>query len=220
MSNPFEVFKDSLLFAQIEDFHDGIISAYEEGGIEHGALNAKKAFMSAMYVSINSRSLLEQETAQDIHILWMHNMLTEITVLLRRALFFDENKIGEVLIQFRTSKIYDVSYNTGVEVGNGIVGAYKFVKDGIGKEILESIIIFLLKRKNKQDKIVIQIFKFDTALVESYSIQGDIEFQRVYLEIDSANDVDYNYITFNGNIEKKIQLSPKLLRDMREGRVW
>lgn len=222
MSNPFEVFKDSLLFAQIEDFHDGIISAYEEAGIEHGALKiarANKATFPSRYSNFNSKASVRQVTEQFIDFLHSDNMIDEIDAHLYKLLFLDENIIGEISLLFRTTKIHDVNYNTGFEVGKGIVDAYNFVKEGIGKEILDSIILFLLKRRNNKEKIIAQVSKFDTHSVRGYSIDAIIDGLGVNIDIDDVNDLDYINMVFTGVMDREIELSPALLQNMREGRV-
>ncbi len=222
MSNPFEVFKDSLLFAQIEDFHDGIISAYEEAGIEHGALKvakANKAAFPSRCSYINSKASVRQVTEQFIDFLHSDNMIDEIDAHLYKILFLDENIIGEISLLFRTTKIYDVDYSTGVELGNGIADAHNFVKEGIGKEILDSMILLLLKKMKSKEKIIVQVSKFDTHSVRGYSIQAIIDRLNVYIEIDDVNDLEYINMVFTGVIDRKIELSPTLLQNMREGRV-
>ena len=220
MSNPFEVFKDSLLFAQIEDFHDGIISAYEEAGIEHGALKiakANKATFPSRYSYINSKASVRQVTEQFIDFLHSDNMIDEIDAHLYKILFLDENIIGEISLLFRTTKIYDVDYSTGVEVGKGIADAYNFVKEGIGKEILDSMIWFLLGRN--KGKITVQVSKFNTRSVCGYSIDAIVDGLSVNIEIDDVNDLEYINMAFTGVIDRKIVLSPALLQNMREGRI-
>ncbi len=220
MSIPFEAFKDSLLFAQIEDFHDGIISAYEEAGIEHGALRvakANKAAFPSRYSYINSKASVRQVTEQFIDFVHSDNMIDEIDAHLYKILFLDENIIGEISLLFRTTKIYDVDYSTGVELGNGIVDAYNFVKEGIGKEILDSMIWFLLGRN--KEKIIVQVSKFDTHSVRGYSIDAIADGLSVNIDIDDVNDLDYINMVFTGVIDRKIELSPILLQNMREGRV-
>lgn len=220
MSNPFEVFKDSLLFAQIEDFHDGIISAYEEAGIEHGALKiakANKATFPSRYSYINSKASVRQVTEQFIDFLHSDNMIDEIDAHLYKLLFLDENIIGEISLLFRTTKIYDVDYSTGVEVGKGIADAYNFVKEGIGKEILDSMIWFLLGRN--KGKITVQVSKFNTRSVRGYSIDAIVDGLSVNIEIDDVNDLEYINMVFTGVIDRKIELSPALLQNMREGRI-
>ena len=222
MSNPFEVFKDSLLFAQIEDFHDGVISAYEEAGIEHGALKiakANKAAFPSRYSYIYSKASVRQVTEQFVDFLHSDNMIDEIDAHLYKILFLDENIIGEISLLFRTTKIYDVDYSTGVEVGKGIADAYNFVKEGIGKEILDSIILFLLKRINNKEKIIVQVSKFDTHSVRGYSIQTITNRLNINIDIDDVNDLDYINMVFTGVIDRKIELSPALLQNMREGRI-
>lgn len=221
MSNPFEAFKDSLLFAQIEDFHDGIISAYEEAGIEHGALKVTKVHISpkGRHLYTRSKASVNQAAEQFIYFLHSDIMIDDIDANLYKILFLDENIIGEIYLSFITSKIYDVDYNTGVEVGKGVVDAHNFVKEGIGKEILDSIILFLIKRINNKKKITVQVSKFNTHSVRGYSIRAIIDRLSVYIEIDDVNDLEYINMVFTGVIDRKIELSPTLLQNMREGRI-
>lgn len=222
MSNPFETFKDSLLFVQIEDFHDGIVSAYEEAGIEHGALKVaklNKAVFPSRYSYINSKASVRQVAEQFIEFLHSDNMIDEIDAHLHKILFLDENIIGEISLLFRTTKIYGVDYNTGVEVGKGVVDAHNFVKEGVGKEILDSIILFLIKGINNKEKITVQVSNFNTHSVRGYSIRAIIDRLSVYIEIDDVNDLEYINMVFTGVIDIKIELSPTLLQNMREGRI-
>lgn len=141
----------------------------------------------------------------------------ELVLTYTRFFFLDENIIGEISLLFRTTEIHDVNYSTGVEVGKGIADAYNFVKEGIGKEILDSMIWFLLRRN--RGNIIVQVSKFNTRSVRGYSIDASIDGLSVNIDIDDINDLDNINMMFTGVIDRKIELSPTLLHNMREGRV-
>lgn len=220
MSNPFETFKDNPLFAKIEDFHEGIVSAYERGEIEHGGLEVKTAFISKVFASSRSESSIVKHIGQDFYLIYEEDMIEEINVYLSKILFFDEEILGEVLLRFQTTKIIHMNYDTGIEVGNGIVDVCNFVKNGIGKEIFDSIILYLVKRRSVKERITAKLFKVDTHSVHGYSIEAQIDYLVIYIEIEDINNLDDINIVFTGiaGQKNKVKLTPKLLEKMREGR--
>jgi len=140
------------LYNNIEDFYMGVFAAYDENDFEHelDIFNTElKTKMNASGTSlhIDTKNVMGQNK-QSLMIYEKYDILTMTGVRLAKELLYSDASVGDVEIFVTQShsihEIDSLSFELGKKFGQRIINLVNFFKTGIGKEILDSVVLFFL----------------------------------------------------------------------------
>ena len=143
------------LYNNIEDFYMGVFAAYDENDFEHELDIFNTELETKMKESASSLEILTKnmkgDKKQSLTIYEKYDILIMTGLRLSKDLLHNNTIIGNVEIHVTQSdymsEIDSLSFEIGKKFGQRMFDLVNYYKTGIGKEILDSVILFFLTYK-------------------------------------------------------------------------
>ena len=205
----FDAFKD------IEDFYDSILSVYDENDFGFPFPICSPIEFNEQYLFITCTDYLgDYDKSGSMHRIAFYydediKYIVNPNIIIIKPLFVDNQILG--IIDFNSlteNKVSSINEKSGKKLAKGIMSAVNFAKEGIAKEIIDSIVSFFVNLNREP--------------ILSASIRNSKLSIRAYSKNDLKILINWNPSNFNqtmlitiGTSQIEAKTSPKLLSILR-----